>query len=167
MSGGDDLFDAPGDAPEGDGESTPSALSAALEAQGQARLGRPKGARNRKTAEVQAYYLARGYRDPLLILAEIANADPLALAKLIGGKGAKRAALDAIRGAAGELMPYFHGKMPVKVEVEGGLLPVLAILTGSNQLDQARELDRRRALSIGSPVVEGEVNEINGLEAKE
>lgn len=161
MSEDGDLFDDGA----GDDERTPSPISQALEGKGQAkRAGRPKGAKNRKTEQVQAYYHARGYTDPLLILAEIANADPLALAQVIGGKEPRKAAFDAIRGAASELMPYFHGKMPVKVEVEGGQLPVLVIAAGTNQLDQARELAEKRALSIGAPVVEAEPSEINDLD---
>jgi hypothetical protein len=164
MSGGGDLFD---DGPEGDGEGTPSALSQALEERGQAPRGRPKGARNRKSAALEAWYFARGYRDPIAVLGEIVSSDPRALAQLIGGKEPMKNAIGAIVAAAGELAPYLHGKQPVKVEVSGQALPILAIVTGDNQLDQARALQDRRALSIGAPIVEGEASEIKDLEPDE
>lgn len=172
---GDDLF---GDGPDGDGERAPSPFSG--EAGGateraRAKIGRPAGARNRKSEAFERWFHARGYVDPLQRLAELVSEDPRVLQAWLDehagldAEGNRRRGppiLEVIRmqiAAAGELAPYLHGKMPVKVEVEGTVLPVLAILTGDNQLDQARLIEQRKALSIGAPLPEDEANKINGL----
>lgn len=178
MSGGD-LFD---EADEGDGERTPSPFSG--EAGGateraRAKIGRPAGARNRKSEAFERWYHARGYVDPLQRLAELVSEDPRVLQAWLdehagvdpeGNKRRGPPIIEVIRmqiAAAGELAPYLHGKMPVKVELEGTVLPVLAILTGDNQLDQARQIEQRKALSIGAPLPEDEASKINGLEGDE
>lgn len=171
MSGETDLF--------GDGEGAPSPFSGPETDAVRAKIGRPAGARNRKSEAAEKWYFARGYVDPLQKLGELISEDPRVLVAWfdehagVDAEGNKRrgpSILEVVRmqiAAAGELMPYLHGKKPISVEIEGQLLPILAILTGDNQLAQATRIEQGRTLSIGSPIEEGEAKEINGLEASE
>lgn len=143
-----------------------------------ARPGRPKGAANKKTEEFESWYRASGYRDPLLALADWITADPVHLqawfqeherAKVAVGKKIMTALpslLDIIKAqnaAAGELAPYLHGKMPIRVKVEDERLPVLVLNLGTNQLDQARVIEGQRRFSVGMPLG-GDASEINVLD---
>lgn len=173
MSGETDLF--------GDDEGAPSPFSGERADAARARIGRPAGARNRKSVDVERWYFAKGYVDPLQRLAELVTEDPRVLVEWfdehagVDAEGNKRrgpAILDVVRmqiAAAGELMPYLHGKKPTQVEIIDERLPTLIIVSNSNQLEEARQLlDRRQAaLSIGAPLVEAEAKEINGLEGDE
>lgn len=106
--------------------------------------GRPPGSQNRRSADLANYLLNMGYRDPALNLADLANADPVALAIELAGlplvdgvppremmaaaiaAGAvKRSdlyeamvkATQMVADANAELMPYFHAKKPQAIEV--------------------------------------------------
>jgi hypothetical protein len=169
--GNPELFDDP-QAEKGPEEDTPSPffqmVARAEEALGGAKIGRPRGARNRKTKAFEDWFFAKGYKDPAQLLAEIVSADPIALRAQVPGADM----LDVIKAqiaAAGELMPYLHGKKPIDLNVTGEVLPTLILMTGTNQLEQAAELieRRRQALSVGAPIVEGEANEIKDLEPEE
>lgn len=166
MTAESDLFGGP----EGDEEGAPSPffklLGAAEERLGGRARGRPPGARNRKSADFEKWYYAAGFKDPAQLLAEIVSADPLALARVAHVPLGE--AIDLQRKAAVDLMPYLHGKKPTELVVTDERLPVLIIAGDQNQLDQARQLiEERKALSIGSPVVEGEAKEINDLEGEQ
>jgi len=192
VSGAGGLFDQGEEDGEGLLEGAPSGFFGAIEEAGARRgvAGRPKGAKNRKTEAFERTYYALGNRDPLLVLGELVSADPRALQQLIleddvrRWEARKAEALDTGRefkepkpvggpslvellrlrvDAADRLAPYLHGKKPIEVHHTGEALPLLVINAALNQLDQARELERQKALSIGSPLVEGEANEINGL----
>lgn len=178
MTGNPGLFDPAG----GDEESTPSPFSGepgGATEQLRAKIGRPAGARNRKSVDFERWYFAKGYTDPLQRLAELVTEDPRVLVAWfeehagVDGAGKARPAppiLDVVRmqiAAAAELAPYLHGKKPVSLELPDGALPALFILAGEDQLGQAQQLldAKRRALAIGAgPVVEGEANEIKDLE---
>lgn len=107
--------------------------------------GRPPGSQNKRSTDLANYLLSMGYRDPAVNLADLANADPLALALELSGLpprddlapheylGAaiqdgllsRGAASDLIekaqalsKSANAELMPYFHAKRPQAIQVD-------------------------------------------------
>lgn len=99
--------------------------------------GRPAGSRNRSTEEWSRFILTR-YRSPLLGLAELAQASPLALQAELGGAPSKDkpdgcSLLEAVRiimAAQTALAPYLHQKQPLAVDGGGvGLMQVI-IQTG-------------------------------------
>lgn len=98
--------------------------------------GRPAGSRNRATEEWRNFLLSR-YRSPLVVLAEIAQAHPVALAQELsepGEDGAQVEPLEALRlivSAAGTLAPYIHQRQPLAVEGEGGAL-MQVIINGAS-----------------------------------
>ena len=150
----------------GDDESTPSPFSAAMEAAelalgGRAR-GRPPGARNPKSVDFEKWYYAAGFKDPAHFLAEIVSADPMVLARVAAIGTAE--ALEMQRRAAGDLMPYLHGKKPTEVVVTDERLPTLIVVTNSNQLEEARQLlDARQALALGVPLTIDQTPAIPGV----
>jgi len=93
--------------------------------------GRPAGSVNRTTKQLQRFLLQRGYRDPAEMLAALASMDTAelgdALCAGLGDDGgpapagmrlqARLKALDVQRGAAAELMAYFHQRMPAQIDV--------------------------------------------------
>ncbi len=145
---------------------------AALEAQrpdaaGKRPRGRPKGSLNRKTGQFEELYRSRGYRDPLVGMAEFVSADPVALQAWFAehertmtaiGKRTRLAVpslLEIIKeqnALMSQLAPYLHGRKPLQVEVTDERLPVLVVDLGSNQLDEGRTIDGRRFLSVGEPL---------------
>lgn len=140
--------------------------------------GRPKGAGNRKTKDFQAWYEAQGFKDPLQMQAEFMSADPVALQaffaehertlKAIGKKTglAVPALIDIVKeqmACARDLAPYLHGKAPVRVVVEDERLPMLVINSGTNQIDQARQVAAQKGLTVGRPMIDGTPNKINDL----
>lgn len=180
-----DLFEEP----EGTEARAPSPFSGepggATEA-ARAKIGRPVGARNRRDLDAERWYYAMGYQDPMQRLAEIISEDPRVLlawfaehgeAVEVGPVGQRKLValgvptlLEVVEmqvRAAGELMPYLHGKKTPDVTVAIEALPTLIIAAGINQLDQARGIAERRALSVGvaiaAPPGEGEASEIKGL----
>lgn len=101
--------------------------------------GRPKGSPNRSTVQLQRFLLSRGYRDPAEFLAATMSMDARVLAaKLAGHEDASRVSfgdaldvLDLQRRAAGELLPYFHKRLPQAVEHVGeGARPLIMIVDG-------------------------------------
>lgn len=107
--------------------------------------GRPAGSQNKRSADLANYLLSMGYRDPALNLADLANADPAALALELGAievnpemtaaeqlrhlvKAEKLSqaqvifliekAYAMIDDANAELMPYFHAKRPQAIQVD-------------------------------------------------
>ncbi len=105
-------------------------------------MGRKPGSLNRKTRMMLPMLEALNYKDPAIVLAEIASMPELKLRKITRTE-AGRAGLVARLRAAAELMPYCHGKLPVKIDV-GGELPVFHILGDRDQLEQG----------VSSPVIE-------------
>jgi len=116
--------------------------------------GRPAGSKNRASNDLASYLLSMGYRDPALNLADLANADPLALALELAGLEPREdvtaadhlaAAVQAgmlkrdqvlavINDAQGlvlkanaELLPYFHSKRPTEIKVDKRVLGVMVI----------------------------------------
>ena len=183
MSGDDTLF--------GDDEGAPSGFFDAVAEAGERRgIGRPRGARNRKSVDFERLYYAKGYKDPLLVLGEIISADPRALQAmaveqaaelgLVKVRGSGESAIEVIevptllevvdlqRKAAIDLAPYLHGKKPTQIEMVDERLPTLIIVTDSNQNAEARHLlERREALSLGRPLIEGEAIENEGVSDEE
>ncbi|OEI83717.1 hypothetical protein GRI33_06245 [Brucella sp. BO3] len=140
--------------------------------------GRPKGAGNRKTKDFQAWYEAQGFKDPLQLQAEFMSSDPVALQsfflehektmKAIGKKTgvAVPALIDIVKeqmACARDLAPYLHGKAPVRVVVEDERLPMLVINSGTNQIDQARQVAAQKGLTVGRPMIDAAPNKINDL----
>lgn len=181
MPGNPDLFDDD-DAPRGDDVGTPSGFFDAVSDAGAKRgAGRPLGARNKKTEAFEKWFYAKGYRDPAQVLAEIITMDPRALQAMAAenAEGLPKTKVgdftmvqlpslaeivDLQRKAAVDLMPYLHGKKPTEVVVTDERLPTLMIFTDSNQIAEARRIEGQRlALSLGTPLVEAEANEINDL----
>lgn len=105
-------------------------------------MGRKPGAINKKTRMLLPMLEQLGYRDPAVVLAEFASMPELRLKKLVSSE-AGRAAVTARLKAASELMPYCHGKLPVRVDI-GGELPVFHILGDRDQLEQG----------LSAPVIE-------------
>lgn len=140
--------------------------------------GRPKGATNKKTKDFQAWYDAQGFKDPLELQAEFMSSDPVALQaffiehertqKAIGKKFglAVPALIDIVKeqmSCARDLAPYLHGKAPVRIVVEDERLPMLVINSGTNQIDQAKQIAAQKGLTVGRPIVELTSNENNDL----
>lgn len=80
----------------------------------EAKIGRPLGARNRRTVEMASYLLSR-YTSPLEILAQIATTPTDLLASSLGCD--KLAALQERRLAAIALKDHLHSRMPVAVDI--------------------------------------------------
>lgn len=146
-----------------------------------ARAGRPKGAANKKTAEFEEFYRAKGYRDPLIAMADWITADPVELQawfqeheRAVSAVGKKiltvlPSLLDIIKAqmsAAGELAPYLHGKQPIRVKIEDERLPMLVLNLGTNQLAQAKVIEGRRVFAVGQPL-DVTMSEINDLDEGE
>lgn len=77
-------------------------------------IGRPPGARNRRTVEFAEYLLKR-YTSPAEGLAQIAN---MSIEEVVAATGCTRLeALQEKRIAATALLPYLHSKMPVSIDI--------------------------------------------------
>lgn len=151
------------------------------ELNGKRRPGRPKGAMNRKTADFEKFYAAKGFRDPLVAMAQWLTADPVALQawfedheKVMTTVGKRRyrtmpSLMDIIKeqhAVASVLAPYLHGKKPVELAIIDERLPTLVIELGTNQLEEGELIAGRKALSLGSPIA-APSNEIKDLEEGE
>lgn len=85
------------------------------------RRGRPKGVRNRRTDDFAAY-LSQFGPDPAVALMQIvATPEEMLVERSAAMDGSKRRlsygdAMDRRLRAAEALMPYFHGKQPVRVD---------------------------------------------------
>ncbi|WP_336800494.1 hypothetical protein [Kaistia sp. MMO-174] len=125
--------------------------------------GRPKGSINRKTEAARRYYQAKGYRDPLAFLGELVDADPLELTKWfreqqlkIFGSAEGAPSLAEVASmqvkAAAELMPFLHGKMPIRVETDDDkALPILVVDLGGGQAAALPFQAGDKPMSIGAP----------------
>lgn len=110
--------------------------------------GRPAGSPNRTTQQLQAWLRGRGYRDPAEFLAAIVTTDARQLAAELAGKAASlvtfdeaEAVLKLQKGAAAELMPYFHQRMPQQVEQVGDAARPLILIMQANQGVNARVIE--------------------------
>lgn len=153
--------------------------------------GRPKGALNRKTKDFEAYYTAKGYKDPLIALGEFVTANPLDLWAWFNEQRVEQIAayqaqfnslpkdpqsvfpipdlFQIIReqhDCAKELAPYLHGKKPTVVEITDERLPTLALFLGMDQTSFTEKLASEGALSLGQ-AIEGDPNEINDLDGQD
>jgi len=116
--------------------------------------GRPKGSKNKANQLFRDYVLAKGYRHPGLNLADLANANPHDLAaelsqpyraksgqhkgELVEVSCTPAEAMELIRKANVELMPYFESKRPTEVEVKEQGLHYL-VIDNSGATQQAAE----------------------------
>lgn len=162
--GDTDLFE-PGE----DQEGAPSPFADAAGMAPGRRIGRPKGARNKHSEAFETYYYSKGYRDPLVAAAEVVSTDPVELLAWFkhhdkkGSKGLTLKAIVELQMAAGrDVAPYLHGKAPVRVQIEGGALPMLVINAATNQLAQGMKLLEGKGRTIGRPA-DPEPSIINGL----
>jgi hypothetical protein len=129
--------------------------------------GRPKGAKNRKTADFQAWYDEQGFKDPLQLQAEFMSADPVALqawfaehertVKAVGKVNmlAVPSLFDITHEQmmlADKIAPYLHGKAPAQDSQPDERLPMIIINTGTNQLDQAGSIADQRGIRLGFPL---------------
>ena len=86
------------------------------------RAGRPKGSRNKRTEEFRRYIGSFG-QDPAITLMQIQSTPPeLLIARSAQEDSAKRRmtygeALDKVIRCAEALMPYFHSKQPVAIDM--------------------------------------------------
>lgn len=79
--------------------------------------GRPKGASNKRNAQVFDYLEHIGHRDPVTTLSMIQSMDPAELAKALQCKRKDATAL--IISAAEKLLPYKYAKRPTEIAVTG------------------------------------------------
>lgn len=93
------------------------------------RAGRPKGAQNRRTKDMVAF-LRANYRDPLIGLAEIANADTLQVAARMDADAL--AVLKVQAGCFRELAEYMHTKQPRQVDLGDGSLATIVLNIGGD-----------------------------------
>lgn len=98
--------------------------------------GRPVGALDRSTVQIRRFVAAKGYRDPLEMLAALASADPRQLAADLAGKPLEDVTFDEasealkhIRGAADAALPYLHRKQPLDVHHVGTVARPLIVIT--------------------------------------
>ncbi|MCT7662336.1 hypothetical protein [Shinella kummerowiae] len=134
--------------------------------------GRPAGSKNRASNDLASYLLSMGYRDPALNLADLANADPLALALELAGLEPREdvtateylaaaiqagllkrdQALAVINDAQGlvlkanaELLPYFHSKRPTEIKMDKRVLGVMLLGDmATERADDDKPLDLTR-----------------------
>ncbi|WP_057464481.1 hypothetical protein [Pseudovibrio sp. POLY-S9] len=146
--------------------------------------GRPKGAKNKKTEQLQKLWNARGFKDPLMFQGEFLSSHPADLWRWFVKEQAKVDGLDlkvALQKAlvgklpgvptipeivamqlktADHVAPYLHGKMPVREESDDDeRLPVLMIDLGTDQVNEGKYLDAaEEPMSIGAqePSSEGQ-----------
>ena len=117
--------------------------------------GRPKGSRNRSTAELAKLVSTTG-RHPVLAMAEIVSTPIDVIAASLGCKRIEAA--EYHRKVMADLAPYVAQKMPTAVQVEGATAGMLTIV----QLGQAAggsgmsEHGLAMALAAGVPAIEGD-----------
>lgn len=151
----------PGEAPKPEGEQLalmPEASGGDLERQDAANAeprgpGRPKGARNKRTAE-NVHYIQRQYGMPLEVLAKMwSGQHPNMKYMKMGEK------LDVMRQAAVAGLPYMHQKLPIEVDVNkdarvqitiGHLSPDVAALAEQDGLS-------RSLAEITGQTIDGEI----------
>jgi hypothetical protein len=84
------------------------------------KMGRPKGALNKKTLGLPKYLEALGYADPAVEQAKIYSMEHEKLAKMMRSKSGAAAVMAKLKACA-DAMPFLHGKVPVTVQVTGEL----------------------------------------------
>ncbi|WP_281932177.1 hypothetical protein [Roseibium album] len=124
--------------------------------------GRRKGSKNKSNQLFRDYLLSMGYRHPGLNLADMANADPMQLAKQLGGFKEQadgkivycgctpKEAYELIMKANDILFPYFESKRPTEVEVTEQRLHVLQINMGNS----SKVVDSEGLMSITGEIAE-------------
>jgi hypothetical protein len=144
------------------------------------RPGRPRGAKNRKSAELEARWAEAGHADPALFLGAIMSLDPVALQHWIIANDATLAGLSeperttlapslsqvmAMQASCAEkVLPYLHGKQATRIQIEDERLPTFIVDLGSDRLADLSQAARDMALSIGIRA-EDESEENQGLGA--
>ncbi len=98
--------------------------------------GRPPGSPNRATTKIKELLLAKGYRDPIEMLAAVVSADTNDLARGLAGEVEAVDVLKLQVRAAEALMPYFHQALPKQVELKGEA-PRTLIVFGSEAAEKA------------------------------
>lgn len=113
----------------------------------ESRAGRPKGSRNKRTAEFRRYILAFG-QDPAITLMQIQSTPPeLLIARSSEEDSAKRrmtyGEAQALRVRCAEgLMPFIHAKQPVAVDMSfSGLSDLIIAGVTHSESDVADILD--------------------------
>lgn len=112
-----------------------------------AKRGRPAGAINKKTVALRQYLGAMGFKDPAVVLAQTYSRPVEELALWLGCEKA-----DAFKmqiSAAESLMPYLHGKMPLKVEIDDKPMPVVVMNFGSHGQAQGQIAAAGGATGLG------------------
>lgn len=104
---------------------------------GEQAKGRPPGARNKRTLEMVAY-LSSQYRSPLESLAIISNSGIDELPERLGCS--KLEALQEVRNAATALLPYWHQKMPLAVDVTNRRVVHLNIFDADSPASEEDEI---------------------------
>lgn len=110
-------------------------------------MGRAPGSLNRRTRLMLPMLEALEFRDPALVLAEIASMPELRLRKWTRTEAGRHALAARIK-AATELMPYCHSKMPVQVNTELSL-PIINIYGDRDQLQGNQQLSLEQAGNVG------------------
>ena len=123
----------------------PSETVAEAVASGERRIGRPPGARNRRTAEMFSWLLAaRGLQPPLEFLLEMTGKTTSQLVE----EGVKLE--DAMKlkvHAAIAALPYIHQKQPIAVEA-AGKTPIALVLPGEGGTAEEQAADMGFDLEI-------------------
>lgn len=115
---------------------------------GEPKVGRPKGALNKRTTEWAEFLLAR-YASPLEVLAQIANAK---VGELVASLGCtKLEALQEKRFAAIALAPFLHSKQPIGINLENRSIVHLTISDGG-------EFEFGGGAGLTATVIEGKPN---------
>ena len=109
--------------------------------------GRPAGSVARKTAEWQAFILAR-YRSPLVVMAETYSRPTRDLAQELGCTTLE--AFELQQKAAAELAPYVHSKMPTALQLDGA--PDAPVMLAISPGMAAR-------MGLSAPTIEGEADQ--------
>ena len=87
--------------------------------------GRPKGSQNKHT--FRDTLLRMGFQHPGVALAQLANADPEKLARELSCT--RLDAMELIRKANAELLPYFEAKRPTEIQVNETTFGVMIVGT--------------------------------------
>jgi hypothetical protein len=89
--------------------------------------GRPVGAKDRSTVQLQAFMRARGYRDPAEFLGALISMDTKDLSRALCLETVDALKIQA--AAARDLLPYWHRKRPIEVEHTGdGARPLIIMM---------------------------------------
>jgi hypothetical protein len=95
--------------------------------------GSRKGVPNRRTAAMRDLYLRMGLPHPLIWMGQVLKMGVDGLAEELGCQRLEAAEL--LRKVASDALPYIEGKQPLRVQAEGGGLPVMIV----GDLGQARQ----------------------------